>query len=154
MIKRKVKICVLDHKCKPSQQGNWIDLKCAIKVELKGGFEYYQLPLGIKTELPKWYKAEVKPRSSTFKHYSILQTNSPGEIEANYCEEWLFPCISVLSGNYISSGERICQMQIKLREDAPWYMKILDLFTKIELKYVDEEEIKGNRKGFGSTGIN
>ena len=153
MIKREAKICIINWNCKPLQKGNWIDLKCAVDCELEGELTYSQLPLGIKTELPKWYKAEVKPRSSTFKNYSILQTNSPGEIEADYCEEWVYPCVSILPTR-IQVGDRICQMQIKLREDAPWYMKVLDLFTTVEIKYVSELKIKGKRKGLGSTGKN
>ena len=35
-------------------------------------------------ELPKGYEAHIVPRSSTFKNYGIIQTNSVGIIDADY----------------------------------------------------------------------
>ena len=58
-------------------KSDWIDLRSAERVELKSG-EYRLIRLGVAIELPKGYEALVVPRSSTFKNFGILQTNSIG----------------------------------------------------------------------------
>ena len=59
---------------------------------LKAG-EFKLIPLGIAMKLPKGYEAHVVPRSSTFKNFGILQTNSMGIIDETYCgdnDQWFF----------------------------------------------------------------
>ena len=58
-------------------KSDWIDLRCASKedIVLKAG-EFKLIPLGVAMELPEGYEAHVVPRSSTYKHYGIIQTNS------------------------------------------------------------------------------
>ena len=58
-------------------KSDWIDLRAAKEIELKKG-EYALIPLGVAMELPKGYEAHVIPRSSTYKNFGILQTNSCG----------------------------------------------------------------------------
>ena len=58
-------------------KSDWIDLRASETVELKQG-EFRLIPLGVAMELPAGYEAHVAPRSSTFKNYGILQTNSLG----------------------------------------------------------------------------
>src|SRR6185312_3866028 len=55
-------------------QGDWIDLRSAVDVELKAG-EFKLIPLGVAMKLPENYEAPVIPRSSTFKNYGVIQTN-------------------------------------------------------------------------------
>lgn len=72
--------------------GDWIDLRAAETVTLKAG-EFKLIPLGIAMELPKGYEAHVVPRSSTFKNFGIIQTNSMGIIDETYCGDndwWLY----------------------------------------------------------------
>lgn len=57
--------------------GDWIDLRAAEDVGISKG-EFKLIPLGIAMELPEGYEAHVVPRSSTYKNYKILQTNSMG----------------------------------------------------------------------------
>ena len=74
-------------------KSDWIDLRSAERVELKSG-EYRLIRLGVAIELPKGYEALVVPRSSTFKNFGILQTNSIGVIDESYCgdnDEWKYP---------------------------------------------------------------
>ncbi|MDD4615411.1 MAG: hypothetical protein PHI40_08435, partial [Caldisericia bacterium] len=61
---------------KIEQHGNWIDLRSAQKIELKA-FERTLIPLGVAMQLPQGYEALLVPRSSTFKNFGILQTNTP-----------------------------------------------------------------------------
>ena len=121
-------------------KSDWIDLRASEDVELKAG-EFKLIPLGVAMELPKGYEAHLVPRSSTFKNYGILQTNSCGIIDCSYCGDedmWRMP-VYATRDTVIHQNDRICQFRIV--ENQP----------KITC---DEVESLGNadRGGFGSTG--
>ena len=119
---------------------DWVDLSVAEDVEMKKG-EYRILKLGVAIQLPKGYEAIVAPRSSTFKRYKILLSNSIGVIDETYCgdnDEWGFPAYA-MEDTFIPKGTRICQFRII--EHQPTLM-----FTKVET--LNNE----GRGGFGSTG--
>ena len=59
-------------KLKKYAQGDLIDLYSAETVELKAG-DYKLISLGVSMKLPYGYKANVYPRSSTFKNWGILR---------------------------------------------------------------------------------
>ena len=64
----------------PLQQikiGDAIDVRAAEDVDL-GFLESTAIPLGFSCQLPKGYFAMLMPRSSTFKKWRIIQTNSIG----------------------------------------------------------------------------
>lgn len=82
------------------EEGEWIDLKAAEDIVLKSpqanrlhkykefdnkvrDVDFYStlIPLGVAMEIPKGYEAVIVPRSSTFRKYNILQTNSFGVID-------------------------------------------------------------------------
>ena len=65
-------------KIKKIDKGDWIDLRAAEKVELKQGY-FALISLGVSMKLPDGYEAHLAPRSSTFKTWGIIQTNSIGE---------------------------------------------------------------------------
>lgn len=122
-------------------KGNWIDLRAAQDVVLKAG-EFKLIPLGIAMELPRGYEAHVVPRSSTFKNFGILQTNSIGVIDCSYCGDndiWRMPAYAVRDTE-IHVNDRICQFRII--ENQP----------KIEFAEVEHLDGK-DRGGFGSTGV-
>ena len=121
-------------------KSDWIDLRASEDVELKAG-EFKLIPLGVAMELPKGYEAHLVPRSSTFKNYGILQTNSCGIIDCSYCGDedmWRMP-VYATRDTVLHQNDRICQFRIV--ENQP----------KITF---DEVESLGNadRGGFGSTG--
>lgn len=58
--------------------GDWIDCFAYEDVTLRKG-EYGYINLGFACQLPDGYEAHVAPRSSTFKHFGVLQTNSVGK---------------------------------------------------------------------------
>lgn len=166
MFKKKVKLKIDVAHCdiRNNEYGNWIDLANkkdlhmlgpivsteSISKYLKVKYTPILMDLGIAMTLPKHYRAEIKPRSSTFKRWGILLTNSVGEIEANYSENWLANVLPTRDVT-IPKGTRLFQFQISLKPNAPWYMKIADLFTsKITFEVVDN--LTTNRSGFGSTG--
>jgi len=94
-------------------KSDWIDLRASETVELKAG-EFKLIPLGVAMELPKGYEAHVVPRSSTFKNYGILQTNSCGIIDCTYCGDedmWRMP-VYATRDTVIKQNDRICQFRI------------------------------------------
>lgn len=96
-----------------ANKSNWIDLRAAQDITLKAG-EFALIPLGVAMELPKGYEAHIVPRSSTFKHYGIIQTNHCGVIDGSYCgdnDQWFFPAYA-LRDTIIKTNDRICQFRI------------------------------------------
>ena len=94
-------------------KSDWIDLRASETVELKAG-DFKLIPLGVAMELPPGYEAHVVPRSSTFKTYGILQTNSCGVIDGSYCGDqdmWKMP-VYATRDTTIQKGDRICQFRI------------------------------------------
>lgn len=121
-------------------KSDWIDLRASEEVVLAAG-EFALIPLGVAMELPKGYEAHVVPRSSTFKNYGIIQTNSCGIIDCSYCGDddmWRMPVYAVRD-TVIHVNDRICQFRIF--ENQP---KI----TFAETKTLGN----ASRGGFGSTG--
>ncbi len=121
-------------------KSDWIDLRASETVELKAG-EFALIPLGVAMELPKGYEGHLVPRSSTFKNYGILQTNSCGIVDCSYCGDedmWRMP-VYATRDTVIRENDRICQFRIV--ENQP----------PVEF---EEVETLGNesRGGFGSTG--
>ena len=121
-------------------KSDWIDLRAAKEIELKKG-EYALIPLGVAMELPKGYEAHVIPRSSTYKNFGILQTNSCGLIDESYCgdnDQWFFPALAVRD-TVIHVNDRICQFRIMEHQPA--------------VVFEETETLSGeHRSGFGSTG--
>ena len=71
-------------------KGDWIDLRAATDAHLVAG-QFALIPLGVAMEIPEMYEAHLAPRSSTFKNWGIIQTNSVGVIDNSYCgdkDEW------------------------------------------------------------------
>lgn len=123
-----------------TDKGDWIDLRAAEDVELKVG-EFKLISLGVSMKLPEGYEALVIPRSSTFKHWGIIQTNHCGLIDNSYCGDsdiWKFPALATRDV-VIEKNSRICQFRIQKK------MEDLKLTTVDKLDDV-------NRGGFGSSG--
>lgn len=123
------------------EKGNWIDLRAAETVEMKKG-EFRLIPLGIAMHLPIGYEAHVVPRSSTFKNFKILQTNSFGVIDESYCgdnDQWFFPALAV-EDTVIHKNDRICQF------------RIMDHQPQMDFEEVESLGMP-DRGGYGSTGI-
>ena len=106
-------------------------------------------------ELPKYFEANIVPRSSTFNNFKIILANSMGVIDSTYNgdgDEWKFQAIA-LGSTKINEGDRIAQFRIRPSQFAPWWIKLKWLFTnKIKFVFVDTLNNK-DRGGFGSTGI-
>lgn len=122
-------------------QGDWIDLRSAETIALKAG-DFKLIPLGVAMQLPAGYEAHIAPRSSSFKNWGILQTNSIGIIDNSYCgdnDQWLMP-VYATRDTIINQNDRICQFRIVANQPS------------IEFTEVDGLDGQG-RGGFGSTGV-
>ena len=121
-------------------KSDWIDLRASEDVEFKKG-EFKLIPLGIAMELPNGYEAHVVPRSSTFKNFGLIMTNSEGIIDNTYCGDndmWKFPAIA-MRDTIVHKNDRICQFRIMRNQP--------------EIIFKEVEHLEGvDRGGFGSTG--
>ncbi len=121
-------------------KSDWIDLRAAKEVTLKSG-EFALIPLGIAMKLPKGYEAHVVPRSSTFKNFGIIQTNSMGVIDESYSgdnDQWFMPALA-MRDTTIHVNDRICQFRIMAHQPEIVFKKV-DYLTAPD------------RGGHGSTG--
>ena len=121
-------------------KSDWIDLRAAKDVQLKKG-EFALIPLGVAMELPEGYEAHVAPRSSTYKNFGIIQTNSIGIIDHSYCgeeDEWKMSAYA-LRDTVIHKNDRICQFRIVEKQPD---------FELVTVEHLKEK----SRGGFGSTG--
>ena len=121
-------------------KSDWIDLRASADVTLKAG-EFCLIQLGVAMELPEGYEAHVVPRSSTFKNYGIIQTNSCGIIDGTYCGDddmWRMPVYAVRD-TVIHVNDRICQFRIFENQPKITFDEVESLGNK-------------NRGGFGRTG--
>ena len=107
----------------------------------KGDTLFFKLGVGMK--LPQGYKANVYPRSSTFKNYGFILTNSVGIIDNSYSgneDEWSSMMYCTRDG-VIEYGDRILQF-----EPVPVYTHnfIYDVVDNLD---------DNSRGGYGSTGV-
>lgn len=124
--------------------GDWIDLRAAQDIEIKAG-EHVLIPLGVKMKLPEGYEALLAPRSSTFKKWGFLQTNSPGVIDCSYRGEWAMS-VYATRDTVVHLNDRICQFRVI--ENQP---RIL-FQTKTDEEFDKLTSLRGTG-GFGSTGV-
>ena len=122
-------------------KSDWIDLRASEEVELKAG-EYKMIPLGVAMALPDGYEAHIAPRSSTFKNWGLLQTNSVGVVDGSYCGDndmWRMP-VYATRDTVIHVNDRVAQFRIMKNQPR-----------------ISFEEVKSlghaDRGGFGSTGV-
>ena len=120
--------------------GDWIDLRAAEDVNLEKG-DFRLISLGVSMKLPEGYEAHIVPRSSTFKHWGIIQANHMGVIDNSYCGDndiWKFPAIATRD-TVIYKNDRICQFRIMKKQPC--------------IRFDTVEHLNGpDRGGFGSSG--
>lgn len=130
----------------PLQQisiGDAIDVRAAEDVDLKF-MQSTIIPLGFSCQLPTGYFALLLPRSSTFKRWGIIESNSAGLVDESFCgdgDQWGMPVVALRNDVHINKNERIGQFII------------LPKMPTIQFETVDS---LGNedRGSFGSTGVN
>lgn len=158
------------------KKGDWIDLRSSETITFNApqagtlkrhkvngveeshrdvNFDYCLIPLGIAVQLPKGFEAVVLPRSSTYKNFGVIMTNSQGVIDNSYCgdnDEWKFPAVS-FRDSVIRKGERIAQFRIQLSQKATIWQKIKWMLSS-GVKIIEVKQLYNpNRNGIGSTGV-
>lgn len=121
-------------------KSDWIDLRAAERVEFKKG-EQKLISLGISMRLPAGYEAHIAPRSSTFKTWGLLQSNSVGVVDNSYSSDkdvYMVPMYATRD-TVVEVNDRICQFRIMKNQ------------PRITFEEVDTLE-GPQRGGFGSTG--
>jgi dUTP pyrophosphatase len=125
----------------PQDNGDWLDLRAARRVEFQAG-EHKLISLGVSMRLPAGYEAQVAPRSSTFKHWGLLQTNSPGIIDESYAgreDIWFFSAYATRD-TVVEKNDRVCQFRLVKKMPKP--------------KLCEVEHLPGkSRGGYGSSGV-
>jgi len=169
----KVFIKYTSDKCTIVQKGNWIDLRSknniqVTEAELAGfaslkdyskevfkGYIFKMIDLGVAMKLPRYFEANIVPRSSSFKTFGFIQTNSMGIIDSDYCgnnDIWKLPVLFI-KPSFINVGDRVCQFTIRPSLNAPIWVKLKWLFTS-KIEFITVEDLDSpDRGGFGSTGI-
>lgn len=121
-------------------KSDWIDLRAAETVSMKRG-EHALIPLGVAMALPKGYEAIIAPRSSAFRRYGILQTNSIGVVDETFCgngDEWKLPVYATRDCR-IEANDRIAQFRVLEHQPSVVFEECGTLRGE-------------DRGGFGSTG--
>ena len=139
-------------------KGNCIDVYANKDVFIPQ-FEMKLIPLGFAMELPKGKIARLFPRSSTFKTWGCIQSNSVGIVDETYKgdrDEWKVPLICITpkdtmpvelgdnglsfdkKGTWVRKGDKIAQFEIVDAMKMPTFKKVDMLGNE-------------NRGGFGST---
>lgn len=123
-----------------TDKGDWCDCFSYEDVTLKKG-EYGYVNLGFACQLPAGYEAHLAPRSSTFKHFGVIQTNGFGIIDESFnsnADLWMMP-VYAMRDTIIKKGERPCQFRIMKKQPKIEFEEVKDLHNE-------------TRGGFGSTG--
>lgn len=157
------------------KKGDWVDLQSAEQVTMNApqagtlkkhtvngeteshrdvSFDFKLISLGVAMELPKGFEAIMKPRSSTYKNFGIIQSNHAATIDNDYRgsnDIWKFPAIA-FKDTEIYIGDRICQFRIQLSQNATVWQKLKWLLSS-GIKFVEVNHLyHENRGGIGSTG--
>lgn len=140
-------------KLKKITKGNWIDVYANKDIFVKCG-ERAMVPLGFALELPEGWEGHLAPRSSTFKTWGIIQTNSVGVVDDTYIgdnDQWHMP-VYCLQGKEIESenGEEVKGTWIR-KGDKIGQFRIMEVMPEIEFEEVESFGNK-DRGGFGTTG--
>ena len=126
-------------------KSDWIDLRSAEDITLKKG-DFHLINLGVSMCLPDGYEMLIAPRSSTFKNFGIIQTNSVGVVDESYgklsSKDVLMMPVYAVRDTEIHINDRVCQFRI---------IKHQPVIDFVEMQPSEDGEARG---GFGSTGVN
>lgn len=128
------------HKLERTEKGDWIDLYTYEDVTLADG-EFALIDLGFACELPQGFEANIVPRSSTFKHWGVIQTNHYAVVDSSYRGDndyWLYP-VYATRNVHIPKDTRICQFRINRVQPSFDFEEVAELGNE-------------DRNGIGSTG--
>ena len=108
--------------------GDWIDLRASVGGAFKKG-DFALIDLGVSMRLPEGYEAHIAPRSSTFKHWGIIQCNSVGVVDNSFSgtnDVWKMPCFFTRD-TVIEPNDRICQFRIIKKMEPVSFTEVTEL---------------------------
>ena len=112
------------------------------------------IPLGFAMEIPKGFKANLYPRSSTYKKWGIIFGNHVGQVDSSFRgnnDELLVSAIA-LKATEIHAGDKIAQFEIVPSSKATIWQKIKWLFSN-KIEFIQVESLgNADRGGFGTSG--
>ena len=123
------------------EYGGCVDFYNYEDVNLKSG-ESTMVDTGVAIGIPDGYDILIFPRSSTFRRYGLLVTNSVGYVDNSYrgSEDYIYVPVLATRDIEIPKGTRCFQFRLIKRQ------------PNIEFIAADELEYD-NRSGNGSTGV-
>ena len=134
-MKMKIKYFEGATKLKKISKGNWIDVYASKDVFVPLN-DRAMIPLGFALELPTGWEGHLAPRSSTFKTWGIIQTNSVGVVDDTYIgdnDQWHMP-VYCLQGKDSVDG----QLGTIIRKgDKIGQFRIMEVMPQIEFEEVD-----------------
>ena len=95
-------------------------------------------------EIPEWYALLILPRSSTFKKHSLIQVNSVGLIDNDYCGN-----DDTIAFQYLN----IWKEEVKIEAGTRIWQGIFVSILKTEFEVVEDMGDNKNRWGFWTTWI-
>ena len=121
-------------------KSDWIDLRVAEEVTMHKG-DFRLISMGISLQLPEGYEMLLVPRSSAFKNYGLIQTNSLGVIDETYSgdNDIIRMPVYATRDTEIHVNDRICQFRIIEHQSHISFEEVSTLGNQ-------------DRGGFGSTG--
>lgn len=156
-------------------EGDWVDIYTTGEISLKGpvantlkrtrknhqdvsvrDVEFYPqfTSLNMAMELPAGYEAHILARSSTFKKYGFVLSNTQGIIDNSFNgneDIWGAHMIPFRDA-VIPAGKAFLQFRIMLSQKASLWQRIKWLFSSGKIEFVQVEDLKNNnRGGWGST---
>ena len=114
---------------------------------MKAG-EFRLISLGVSIKIPEMFEMWLAPRSSTFKKYGIIQTNSIGIIDNSYCgnNDIIKMPVYAVRDTVIPFNERIAQFRFIPR------MKYTVKAFRFGIKFKEVDDLgTEDRGGFGSS---
>ena len=119
-------------------------------------FDWTLIPLGVAMEMPVGTECHLLPRSSTFKKFGLMQTNSEGIIDRSFAsdkDEWKLPVVATRKV-IIPKGTRIAQFRLVPSQKATIWQKLKWLLSNgVKLKkveYLNNPKRKGLGEGTGN----
>lgn len=117
-------------------------------------FSNFLVHLGFAMEIPKGFKANLYPRSSTYNKWGIIFGNHVGQIDSTYCgdnDEWMVNAVA-FRNTVINYGDKIAQFEIVPSSKATFWQKLKWLFSS-KIEFVEVDSLNNlDRGGFGTTG--
>lgn len=131
------------------------DLMNVEEVTLSLANPFQLINLGVVIKPPEGYHSLLIPRSSTFKKYNILQANSIGLIDENFCGKedlWRLPVVFYPQIAYKEDTGFIVKYDIT--ETIPVGTRICQFFIQPKYRFTTYpyNPTFESRGGFGSTG--